>query len=225
MLKVKNLKKIYQMGDTEVMALKGIDFKIKKNEFVAIMGPSGSGKSTLLNILGCLSSPTEGSFFLSNKDICEFNDDQLADIRNQNIGFIFQQFNLIPKLSILDNVEIPLIYNEVSRKKRRKIAKEALKKVGLKHRLTHKPHEISWGQRQRVAIARALVNNPPIILADEPTGSLDSKTGEGIMEIFNLLHDQGHTIVLITHEEEIAMHAKRIIYIHDGLIIKDEVIS
>ena len=211
------------MGKVKVEALKGVSFYIDKGEFVAIMGPSGSGKSTLMHIIGCLDQPTEGSFIIGGKDVSKLNDDRLAEIRNKSIGFVFQQFNLLSRTSILHNVEIPLIYAGLKTKQRREMAKQALVSVGLGDRVKHKPNEISGGEKQRAAIARALVNNPLIILADEPTGNLDTKTGEEIMKIFYKLHQQGNTVIMVTHELEVARHARRIIHLRDGLIEKDEV--
>jgi len=223
MLEIKKIKKIYQMGKVKVEALKGVSFYIDKGEFVAIMGPSGSGKSTLMHIIGCLDQPTGGSFIIGGKDVSKLNDDRLAEIRNKRIGFVFQQFNLLSRTSILHNVEIPLIYAGLKTKKRRELAKQALESVGLGDRVKHKPNEISGGEKQRAAIARALVNDPLIILADEPTGNLDTKTGEEIMKIFYKLHQQGNTVIMVTHEAEVARHARRIIHLRDGLIEKDEV--
>jgi len=223
MLEVKKIKKIYQMGKVEVEALRGVSFYIDKGEFVAIMGPSGSGKSTLMHIIGCLDQPTEGNFIIGGKDVSKLNDDRLAEIRNKSIGFVFQQYNLLSRTSILHNVEIPLIYAGLKSKQRRKLAMQALESVGLSDRLKHKPNEISGGEKQRAAIARALVNDPLIILADEPTGNLDTKTGEEIMKIFYKLHQQGNTVIMVTHEAEVARHARRIIHLRDGLIEKDEV--
>ena len=222
MLEVKKVKKIYQMGKVKVEALRGVSFYIDKGEFVAIMGPSGSGKSTLMHIIGCLDQPTEGNFIIGGKDVSKLNDDRLAEIRNKRIGFVFQQFNLLSRTSILHNVEIPLIYAGVKAKQRRELAKQALESVGLGDRVKHKPNEISGGEKQRAAIARALVNKPLIILADEPTGNLDTKTGEEIIKIFYKLHRQGNTIIMVTHEAEIARHAQRIIHLRDGLIEKEE---
>jgi len=222
MLEVKKVKKIYQMGKVKVEALRGVSFYIDKGEFVAIMGPSGSGKSTLMHIIGCLDQPTEGNFIIGGKDVSKLNDDRLAEIRNKRIGFVFQQFNLLSRTSILHNVEIPLIYAGLKAKQRRELAQQALESVGLGNRVKHKPNEISGGEKQRAAIARALVNNPLIILADEPTGNLDTKTGEEIIKIFNKLHQQGNTIIMVTHEAEIARHARRIIHLRDGLIEKEE---
>jgi putative ABC transport system ATP-binding protein len=223
MLEIKKIKKIYQMGKVKVEALRGVSFYIDKGEFVAIMGPSGSGKSTLMHIIGCLDQPTEGNFVIGGKDVSKLNDDRLAEIRNKSIGFVFQQFNLLSRTSILHNVEIPLIYAGQKSKQRRKLAMQVLESVGLGDRVKHKPNEISGGEKQRAAIARALVNDPLIILADEPTGNLDTKTGSEIMDIFDKLHQQGHTVIMVTHEAEIARHARRIIHLRDGLIEKDEV--
>ena len=223
MLEVKKIKKIYQMGKVKVEALRGVSFYIDKGEFVAIMGPSGSGKSTLMHIIGCLDQPTEGNFIIGGKDVSKLNDDRLAEIRNKSIGFVFQQYNLLNRTNILHNVEIPLIYAGLKSKQRRKLAMQALESVGLGDRVKHKPNEISGGEKQRAAIARALVNDPLIILADEPTGNLDTKTGEEIMEIFYKLHQQGNTVIMVTHEAEVARHARRIIHLRDGLIEKDEV--
>ncbi len=223
MLEIKKIKKIYQMGKVKVEALRGVSFYIDKGEFVAIMGPSGSGKSTLMHIIGCLDKPTEGNFIIGGKDVSKLNDDRLAEIRNKRIGFVFQQYNLLSRSSILHNVEIPLIYAGLKSKQRRKLAMQALESVGLGDRVKHKPNEISGGEKQRAAIARALVNDPLIILADEPTGNLDTKTGEEIMKIFYKLHQQGNTVIMVTHEAEVARHARRIIHLRDGLIEKDEV--
>jgi len=223
MLEIKKIKKIYQIGKVKVEALRGVSFSIDKGEFVAIMGPSGSGKSTLMHIIGCLDQPTEGSFIIGGKDVSKLNDDRLAEIRNKRIGFVFQQFNLLSRTSILHNVEIPLIYAGLKTKRRREMAQQALESVGLGDRVKHKPNEISGGEKQRAAIARALVNDPLIILADEPTGNLDTKTGEEIMKIFYKLHQQGNTVIMVTHEAEVARHARRIIHLRDGLMEKDEV--
>ena len=222
LIDVKNLKKIYKLGDIEVPALRGIDLQIDDNEYVSIMGPSGSGKSTLMNIIGCLDVPTDGRYVLNGNDVSKMADDELAEIRNRQIGFVFQTFNLLPRADALHNVELPLIYSGISRATRRKMAEEALDRVGLGDRVHHKPNELSGGQRQRVAIARALINKPAIILADEPTGNLDSNTGEEIMEIFEQLHKAGNTIILITHEEYIANHSQRAIRLWDGYIQTDE---
>ncbi len=210
-------------GDLEAEVLKGIDLKVFRNEYVALMGPSGSGKSTLMNILGCLDTPTSGEYFLNGKNVSRLDDDQLAAIRNKEIGFIFQTFNLMPRLTALENVALPLIYAGISIEERTRRAQEMLELVGLADRMNHKPNELSGGQRQRVAIARALVNNPSILLADEPTGNLDSKTSYEIMELFDDIHLQGNTIILVTHEEDIAEHAKRIIKLKDGVILEDTV--
>jgi putative ABC transport system ATP-binding protein len=222
---LEQLKKNYYLGKVIVEALRGISFTIESGEFVSIMGPSGSGKSTLMHIIGCLDYPTSGKYFLAGQDITQLNDSQLALFRNQKIGFVFQQFNLLPRTSNLKNVELPLIYSGVAPKKRESIAKSTLEEVGLGDRIKHRPSEISGGQRQRVAIARALVNNPSIILADEPTGNLDSKTGLDIMKMIQKLHEKGNTIILVTHEPDIAHFAKRIIHLKDGLIDSDEVVA
>jgi putative ABC transport system ATP-binding protein len=224
-IEIDNITKVYKVGTQEVHALRGISLNIEDNEYLAIMGPSGSGKSTLMNVLGCLDTPTSGDYRFVDKLISDMNDDQLADIRNREIGFVFQTFNLLPRATALHNVELPMIYNGTPATKRKKVAKEALDKVGLADRAHHRPNELSGGQRQRVAIARALVNNPKIILADEPTGNLDTRTGEEIMEIFEGLHDNGNTIILVTHEEYIAEHTNRIIRLRDGKIERDESID
>ncbi len=217
-----NLVKSYQLGEIEVVALSGVNVKIDKNEYVSIMGPSGSGKSTLMNIIGCLDVSTSGDYILNGTNVSTLTDDRLAEIRNKEIGFVFQTFNLLPRANALHNVELPLIYNGTPRAKRQETAVKTLNDVGLGDRMHHKPSELSGGQRQRVAIARALVNKPSLILADEPTGNLDSKTGLEIMEILDQLHAAGNTIILVTHEEEIARHSKRIIRLLDGKIISDE---
>ncbi len=222
LIQVENLTKIYQLGKVQVKALDNINLTIDRNEYVAVMGPSGSGKSTLMNIIGCLDVPTSGRYILNEQDVHNLTDDELAHIRNKEIGFVFQTFNLLPRATALHNVELPLIYNGTPRSKRREIAMNMLERVGLADRANHRPNELSGGQRQRVAIARALVNNPSLILADEPTGNLDSKTGEEIMQIFNELNEAGNTILLVTHEEHIARQTKRIIRLLDGQIIKDE---
>jgi len=225
LIDVRNLDKTYQIGTIEVNALRRVDLHIQKNEYVAIMGPSGSGKSTLMNILGCLDTPTDGSYALDGEMVSQMNDDQLAEIRNRQIGFVFQTFNLLPRANALHNVELPLIYAGIPAAKRRAMAMEALQRVGLGDRFHHKPNELSGGQRQRVAIARALINNPSIIFADEPTGNLDTTTGDEIMQIFEELHRQGNTIILVTHEEYIAEHALRIIRLRDGKIERDETVA
>lgn len=225
LIDIQKLEKIYKLGTVEVPALRGIDVGIESNEYVAIMGPSGSGKSTLMNIIGCLDTPTTGSYGFGGADVSKMDDDELAEIRNKRIGFVFQTFNLLPRATALHNVELPLIYSGVSSAKRKELAKEALERVGLGDRVNHKPNELSGGQRQRVAIARALINKPSIILADEPTGNLDTKTGEEIMQIMSQLHEQGHTIILVTHEEYIAEHSNRIIRLRDGLIESDQSVN
>jgi putative ABC transport system ATP-binding protein len=225
LIKLADIEKTYEIGTMKVPALNHINVNIEKNEYVAIMGPSGSGKSTLMNIVGCLDTATSGDYILNANNVSDMTDDELAEIRNREIGFVFQTFNLLPRANALHNVELPLIYNGTSAGDRKKLAKEALDKVGLADRMTHKPNELSGGQRQRVAIARALVNDPSIILADEPTGNLDSRTGEEIMEIFEGLHDQGNTIILVTHEEYIAEHSDRIIRLRDGLVERDEAVN
>jgi len=223
LIHVHDLYKIYQMGNAEVRALDGVSLSIEANEYVSIMGPSGSGKSTLMNLIGCLDTPTSGEFFMDGIDVATMDDDALAHIRNKKIGFVFQTFNLLPKSTSLRNVELPLIYNgEIKAGDRKEMAIKALTRVNLGDRVDHKPNELSGGQRQRVAVARALVNNPAIILADEPTGNLDSKTGQEIMALFDELHKQGNTIILVTHEEEIAAHAHRVIRLLDGKIAVDE---
>jgi len=221
-INIEHIAKIYQVGSEEVRALVDVSLKINKNEYVAIMGPSGSGKSTLMNILGCLDTPTRGLYDFAGENVSQMNDNELASIRNRQIGFVFQTFNLLARSDALHNVELPLIYAGVSSQERRERAEAALENVGLKDRMNHKPNELSGGQRQRVAVARALVTNPSIILADEPTGNLDTKTGEDIMRLFHQIHEAGNTIILVTHEEYIAEHAARIIRLRDGLIERDE---
>jgi putative ABC transport system ATP-binding protein len=221
-IKTEALTKVYEMGAEQVHALRGVDLEIRKGEYVAIMGPSGSGKSTLMNLIGCLDTPTTGKYWLAGRPVSELDDDELASIRNKEIGFVFQTFNLLPRATALHNVELPLIYNGTPAEERIERAKKALELVDLTDRMMHKPNELSGGQRQRVAIARALVNSPSILLADEPTGNLDSQTGEEIMGIFERLHQQGNTIILVTHEHDIAQHAHRIIFIKDGKIFSDQ---
>src|SRR5258707_4484758 len=224
-IRTEALAKVYQMGTEEVHALCGIDVEIRKGEYVAIMGPSGSGKSTLMNLIGCLDSPSSGRYWLAGRLVSELDDDELAYIRNKEIGFVFQTFNLLPRATALHNVELPLIYNGTPAEERLERAKKALERVDLVDRMNHKPNELSGGQRQRVAIARALVNSPSIVLADEPTGNLDSKTGDEIMALFENLYHQGNTIILVTHENDIAQHAHRIIHIRDGKIASDQVVK
>jgi putative ABC transport system ATP-binding protein len=221
LIEIRNITKIYEMGEEKLYALKGVDLDIEKNEYLAIMGPSGSGKSTLMNIIGCLDTPTSGDYILNGKDVHDMDDDELAGIRNKEIGFVFQTFNLLPRSDALHNVELPLIYSGVSRAERIRKAEESLASVGLSDRMKHKPNELSGGQRQRVSVARALVNNPSIILADEPTGNLDTKTGEEIMALMAELNKKGNTIIMVTHEEDIAKHAHRIVKIRDGMIESD----
>ena len=219
---IKSVSKIYNLGDTVVKALDNVSLSINENDYISIMGPSGSGKSTLMNIIGCLDVPTKGIYKFNNEKISEMNDNQLANIRNQKIGFVFQTFNLLPKLNSIQNVEVPLVYSSFARAERSLKAKEALKIVGLEDRMSHKPNELSGGQRQRVAIARALVNKPSIILADEPTGNLDSKSGSEILNFFDSLHKAGNTLIIVTHEDSVAKRAKRRIEIFDGKITLDE---
>ena len=221
LIETRDLWKTYVMGEEEIHALRGVSIAIERGEYVAIMGPSGSGKSTLMNLIGCLDTPSKGSYLLNDKQVSEMNDNELARIRNQEIGFVFQTFNLLPRASALQNVELPLVYAGIPAKDRAKLAKEALDRVELTSRMAHKPNELSGGQRQRVAIARALVNKPSILLADEPTGNLDSKTGNEIMALFAKLHEAGNTIVLVTHEADIAAFAHRTISVRDGQVEKD----
>lgn len=225
MLQVNNLVKVYRTGNITVTAIKGVSFSIPAGSFVSIMGPSGSGKSTLMNVLGCLDTPTEGQYFLDGIDVSSLSETDLAIVRNKKIGFVFQVFNLLPRISCLRNVELPMIYAGVDKKARKRKAQEALERVGLAHRANHRPNEISGGERQRVAIARALVNNPAIIMADEPTGNLDTRAGEEAMAIFQELHQEGATIVLVTHEPEIARHTQRILYFRDGQLKEDNLVE
>jgi putative ABC transport system ATP-binding protein len=220
-IEIARITKEYRMGHMLIQALRGVDVVIHGNEYLAIMGPSGSGKSTLMNMIGCLDTPTSGQYHFNGKDVAAMEDDELAEIRNREIGFVFQTFNLLPRSTSLQNVELPLIYAGISSEERLRRAAKALESVGLSDRMDHKPSELSGGQRQRVAIARALVNNPSIILADEPTGNLDSRTGKEIMALFEILYEAGHTIVVVTHEEEIADQARRILRLRDGLIESD----
>ena len=221
LIETRDLWKTYQMGDEEIHALKGVSIAIERGEYVAIMGPSGSGKSTLMNLIGCLDTPSKGTYLLNEKEVSQMNDNELARIRNEEIGFVFQTFNLLPRATALHNVELPLVYAGISKKDRLEQAKAAIEKVELTHRMSHKPNELSGGQRQRVAIARALVNNPSILLADEPTGNLDSKTGVEIMALFARLHQGGNTIIVVTHEADIAAYAHRVIAIRDGQVERD----
>jgi len=225
LIELDSLTKTYEVGTEKVHALRSVSLKVEEGEYMAIMGPSGSGKSTLMNIVGCLDTPTAGSYQFHEEKVSEMDDDQLAEIRNREIGFVFQTFNLLPRASALHNVELPLIYNGTPASKRKKLAEDALTKVSLAERMDHRPNELSGGQRQRVAIARALVNNPSIILADEPTGNLDTRTGQEIMDILEDLHDSGNTIILVTHEEYIAEHTNRIIRLRDGMIERDEALN
>ncbi len=221
LIATRDLWKTYQMGDEQIHALRGVSIQIERGEYVAIMGPSGSGKSTLMNLIGCLDTPSKGTYLLNDKEVSQMNDNELARIRNEEIGFVFQTFNLLPRATALHNVELPLVYAGMSKKERIEQAKAAIAKVELTPRMNHKPNELSGGQRQRVAIARALVNNPSILLADEPTGNLDSKTGVEIMALFARLHESGNTIILVTHEADIAAYAHRVVAIRDGQVEKD----
>ena len=220
-IELRDVTKVYQMGAQKVRALAGVSLTISTNEYVAIMGPSGSGKSTMMNVLGCLDTPTSGAYLLKGENVSEMSDDELAKIRNREIGFVFQTFNLLPRVNCLQNVELPLIYSGMRKGRRREQAARALQSVGLGDRMDHKPNELSGGQRQRVAVARALVNDPSIMLADEPTGNLDTRTGEEIMRLFESLYRRGNTLLVVTHEEEVAQHARRIIRLRDGLIESD----
>jgi len=222
LINICDLVKVYEMGDLQVRALDGVSLGVERGEFMAIMGPSGSGKSTLMNLIGCLDTPTSGSYKLNEHEVSALDDDELARIRNREIGFVFQTFNLLARTSALENVEVPLVYAGLPRQERHRRAREVLDQVGLADRMHHQPSELSGGQRQRVAVARALVNNPSLLLADEPTGNLDSRTGEEIMALFDELNRKGNTIVLVTHEEEIARHARRVIRLRDGRVVEEQ---
>jgi putative ABC transport system ATP-binding protein len=222
LISIKNLTKTYVLGEQIVNALKGVSLDINKGEYLALMGPSGSGKSTLMNIMGCLDSPSQGEYWLNQKEVSKMSDSELSNVRNEEIGFVFQTFNLLNRMTALENVALPLVYSGISRKNREERAALVLERVGLQDRMQHKPNELSGGQRQRVAVARALVNNPNLLLADEPTGNLDTKTSHEIMALFEEIHNQGNTIVLVTHEEDIAQHAKSIVRLRDGMVEKSE---
>ncbi|MDQ2870369.1 MAG: ABC transporter ATP-binding protein [Acidobacteriota bacterium] len=222
MIDIRDITKVYQMGQEQVHALSGVTVGVDRGEYVAVMGPSGSGKSTLMNLIGCLDTPSSGSYVLNGREVAQMTDDELAAIRNQEIGFVFQTFNLLPRTSALQQVELPLVYSGLGRKERRERAIKSLESVGLADRMSHHPNELSGGQRQRVAVARALINNPSILLADEPTGNLDSQTGNEIMALFEDLNRRGNTIVLVTHEEDVAAHARRIVRLRDGKIREDQ---
>jgi putative ABC transport system ATP-binding protein len=224
-IKTEGLKKIYQMGEEQVKALDGVDIELERGEYVAIMGPSGSGKSTLMNLLGCLDTPSEGEYWLNGHAVSTLNDDELAQVRNKEVGFVFQSFHLLPRYSALDNVQLPLVYSNIPREERLARAIHALEQVDLTDRIHHRPNELSGGQRQRVAIARALINQPSILLADEPTGNLDSTTGREILNLFEHLHTTGHTIILVTHDPEVASHANRIIRLRDGRVELDRAVT
>ena len=224
-IKLENIKRFFKIGDVEVQALRGVDLTINKGEYVALMGPSGSGKSTLMNLLGCLDTPSAGKYWLSGQDVSQMDDDELAEIRNKEIGFVFQTFNLLPRSTALDNVALPLVYAGYGRTERNERALKTLESVGLADRTDHKPNELSGGQRQRVAIARALINTPSIILADEPTGNLDTKTSYEIMELMEKIHEQGNTVIIVTHEEDIARRAHRIVRLRDGVVESDTIVK
>lgn len=221
-IRIRDLSRHYVMGSETIQALRGVSLEIRRNEYVAIMGPSGSGKSTMMNVLGCLDTPTGGEYWLNGQEVSKLSDDALARVRNKEIGFVFQTFNLLPRATALHNVELPLVYAGISSRERRKRAETALQRVGLGDRMHHRPNELSGGQRQRVAIARALVNSPSILLADEPTGNLDSTTSEEIMRVFGDLHDQGQTVIMVTHEADIAAHAARVVVLRDGQVASDK---
>lgn len=220
-IRTKDLKKIYEMGEEKIFALRGVDMEIEKGGYVAIMGPSGSGKSTLMNLIGCLDTASEGEYWLNDRNVSEMTDDQLAKVRNEEVGFVFQTFHLLPRYTAFENVQLPLVYSNVDSGERKERAVEALKQVDLLDRMQHRPNELSGGQRQRVAIARALINHPSILLADEPTGNLDSNTGKEILALFDRLHQAGNTIILVTHDAEVGSHARRMIHLRDGLIESD----
>lgn len=224
-IKLENIKRFFKIGDVEVQALRGVNLTINKGEYVALMGPSGSGKSTLMNLLGCLDTPSAGKYWLSGQDVSQMDDDELAEIRNKEIGFVFQTFNLLPRSTALDNVALPLVYAGYGRTERNERALKTLESVGLADRTDHRPNELSGGQRQRVAIARALINNPSIILADEPTGNLDTKTSYEIMELMEKIHEQGNTVIIVTHEEDIARRAHRIVRLRDGVVEGDTLVK
>lgn len=220
-IRTKNLKKVYAMGEEQIFALRGVDIEIEKGDYVAIMGPSGSGKSTLMNLIGCLDTPSEGEYWLNDHNVGEMSDDQLAKVRNEEVGFVFQTFHLLPRYTALENVQLPLVYSKVDSEERKGRAIDALTQVDLQDRMQHRPNELSGGQRQRVAIARALINHPSILLADEPTGNLDSNTGKEILALFDRLHKSGNTIILVTHDAEVGSHARRMIRLRDGLVESD----
>jgi putative ABC transport system ATP-binding protein len=225
LLDLRDVKKVYRMGESQVRALDGITLTVHRNEYIAIMGSSGSGKSTLMNIIGCLDTPSAGLYYLRGANVGEMADNELARIRNGEIGFVFQTFNLLPRVNCIHNVELPLVYSGIPKSRRRALAREALESVGLGDRMTHKPNELSGGQRQRVAVARALVNKPSILLADEPTGNLDSRTSEELMHLFERLHRDGNTVIIVTHEPDIAQYARRVVHLHDGKIDEDRVVD
>lgn len=225
LIQLRNITRVYRMGEHEVRALAGVSLEVLENEYVAIMGPSGSGKSTLMNVIGCLDTPSSGEYYLNGQRVSEMSDNELAEVRNREIGFVFQTFNLLPRADCMHNVELPLVYSGITKRVRKDMALRALQSVGLGDRVNHKPNELSGGQRQRVAVARALVNDPAIILADEPTGNLDTKTGEEIMRLFELLYRRGNTLLVVTHEEDVARHARRVIRLRDGHIESDVLVD